>query len=206
MPRHGAIPPINWEHPGYSYLSYRTDQRWQASRHGATKVMIAGMTKGPSTRPSADRESITFFQGDMAGTVGAHESLLDRRCSTLVAFGGSHVQPLGHMYLTISFGVYPRQTSITTDFVMAKCPLSYNVILRRPAIGNLNLSINMKVLLIKFPTLHGVSIIRGDQESPRTCYASSAKLTYKMSCVETYDTANPTSASMVVDQEEKSVP
>ncbi|CAL2260621.1 unnamed protein product [Prunus armeniaca] len=77
------------------------------------------------------------------------------------------------------------------------------MILGRPAIGNLNLSINMRVMLIKFPTFHGVVIIRGDQESARTCYASSVKLktklTYEVCCVETYDTTNPTSTSMVVD-------
>ncbi|CAL9000507.1 unnamed protein product [Prunus brigantina] len=87
--------------------------------------------------------------------------------------GGGHVQPLGHMHLTLSIGAYPKQVSTTTDFVMAECPSSYNVILGCPAIGNLNLSINMRALLIKFPTLHRSRpfphIWIGSQLTPTIC-------------------------------------
>ncbi|CAL8997656.1 unnamed protein product, partial [Prunus brigantina] len=88
--------------------------------------------------------------------LGIQEGLLDRRCPTLVAFGGGHIQPLGHMHLTLSIGAYPRQTRTTTSFVVADCPSSYNVILGRPAIGDFDLTINMRALLIRFPTPHGI--------------------------------------------------
>lgn len=135
--------------------------------------------------------------------LGVHEGILDQRCLTLVAFGGSDVQPLGHMHLTLSVGLYPRQASTTTDFVVAECPSSYNVILGHPAIGDLNLSINMRALLIRFPTPHGVGSVRGDQESARLCYASSVKLktkvTYEVSCANTYLATDPITPSMMID-------
>ncbi|CAL2255763.1 unnamed protein product [Prunus armeniaca] len=47
----------------------------------------------------------------------------------------------------------------------------------------------MRALLIKFPTLYKVGIVRGNQESARICYATSVKLktkiTYKAFYVDT---------------------
>ncbi|XP_021827603.1 uncharacterized protein LOC110768210 [Prunus avium] len=106
--------------------------------------------------------------------------LLDRRCSPLVAFGGGHVQPLGHMHLTLSMGTHPRCASTTTSFVVVDCPTSYNVILGRPALVGLDATVSHKCLMLKFPTPGGVGCVRGSQSTARTCYASSVKLKTKL--------------------------
>lgn len=59
--------------------------------------------------------------------LGVSENLLDEQCHAFMAFGGRH------MPLTLSIGVHPRYATITTDFIVAECPSSYNVILGRLA-------------------------------------------------------------------------
>lgn len=87
--------------------------------------------------------------------MGIRNELLDRHCPTFIAFNEGHIQPLGHMLLTLSIGTHPRRANITTDFTVAKYLSSYNVILGHLAIIDLNLSINMRALLIKFPPPKG---------------------------------------------------
>ncbi|XP_021827212.1 uncharacterized protein LOC110767855 [Prunus avium] len=112
--------------------------------------------------------------------LGISRDLLDRRCSPLVAFGGGHVQPLGHMHLTLSIGAHPRRASTTTSFVVVDCPTSYNVILGRPALVGLDATVSHRCLMLKFPTPGGVGCVRGSQSTARTCYASSVKLKSKV--------------------------
>ncbi|CAL2237127.1 unnamed protein product [Prunus armeniaca] len=155
--------------------------------------MAMETTENQPTQPVVETEPITFFHADTAGInfphhdplvitveiarcevarvfmdrgssvniiflgafkqLGISENLLDRRCPTLVAFGGGHVLPLGHTHLTLSIGVHPK--------------------------------------------------VRGDQDSARTCYASSVKLktkvTYEAFSVETCDDADLDGSSMVTD-------
>ncbi|CAL8152517.1 unnamed protein product [Prunus armeniaca] len=109
--------------------------------HHDPLVITAEIAHYEVARVFLDRgSSVNIIFLDAFRQLGVHEGLLDRCCPTLVAFGGGHVQPLSHMHMTLSIGVYPRQTSITTNFVVAECPSSYNVILGCPAIGDLNLS------------------------------------------------------------------
>lgn len=72
---------------------------------------------------------------------------------------------------------------------------------RPPRIGDLNLSINIRAVLIKFPTPHGVGNVRGDQESAQTYYASSVKLktkiTYEAYCLDAYGGATSNYATVV---------
>lgn len=59
----------------------------------------------------------------------------------------------------------------------------------------------MRAVLIKFPTPHRVSSVKGDQKSARTYYISSVKLktkvTYEAYCVEANDGATPSSSAAV---------
>lgn len=139
----------------------------------------------PSPRPSGYRGWDSPFRGcsgicDGGSSVniifcfnfrrlGIREKLLDQCCPALIAFGGGHMQPLGHMPLTLSIGTHPRGANITTNFTITEYPSSYNVILNCSAIINLDLSINMRALVIKFPTSWGVDSVRGNQGSAWTC-------------------------------------
>lgn len=99
------------------------------------------------------------------------------------------------MPLTLSIRVHSKYANITTDFIVVDCPSSYNVILGCLAIGDLKLSINMKTLLIKFPTPKGVGSVRGNQKSTQTCYSSSViiktRVTYETHCVEPFEAVSP---------------
>ncbi|CAL2255764.1 unnamed protein product [Prunus armeniaca] len=122
----------------------------QVYRQGTTEMMSVETVERPPKTPKIRFEPITITESDTVDVTfphhdpmvitaqiahfefGVSKDLLDRRWPALVAFGGGHIQPIKHMPFTLSIGVHSRCASITTDFIMAECPSSYNVILDCP--------------------------------------------------------------------------
>ena len=90
--------------------------------------------------------------------------------SPLVSFTGDRIVPRGIVTLTVIAGTYPTQVTKEIDFLIVDYPLTYNVILRRPALNRLRAVMSTYHLTVKFPTTYGVEEIRGDQVLARECY------------------------------------
>nr|XP_023871775.1 uncharacterized protein LOC111984375 [Quercus suber] len=90
--------------------------------------------------------------------------------SPLVSFSGDRVYPKGIVTLAVTVGTYPRQLTRQIEFLVVDCPLSYNVIVGRPALNKWKASTSTYCLKVKFPTENGIGEVRGEQILARECY------------------------------------
>ena len=90
--------------------------------------------------------------------------------SPLVSFTGDRIIPSGIVTLTIIAGTYPAQVTKEIDFLIVNCPSTYNIILGKPALNRLKATTSTYYLKVKFPTIHGIGEIKGDQVLARECY------------------------------------
>ena len=90
--------------------------------------------------------------------------------SPLVSFIGDRVYPKGIVSLQIITGTYPAQVTREVDFLIVDCPSSYNAILGRPTLNRLKAATSTYYLKVKFPTLHEIGEICGNQLLARECY------------------------------------
>ncbi|XP_075663083.1 uncharacterized protein LOC142632593 [Castanea sativa] len=90
--------------------------------------------------------------------------------SPLVSFNEDRVYPKGIVTLEVTIGTYPKQLTRQLDFRVVDCPLSYNVIIRRPTLNRWKAATSTYSLKVKFPTKDGVSEVKGDQVLARGCY------------------------------------
>ncbi|CAL8174399.1 unnamed protein product [Prunus armeniaca] len=93
----------------------------------------------------------------------------------LLSFSGDLVQPVSSISLPIAFGVAPRKKMTYDQFLIVDCPMAYNVIIGRTALTRVKAHLSPHMLLMKFPTRNGIGVIRGDQLSAWTCYATALK-------------------------------
>ncbi|XP_058078135.1 uncharacterized protein LOC131226481 [Magnolia sinica] len=64
-----------------------------------------------------------------------------------------------------------NQVTLMVDFLVVNCPSTYNVILRRPSLNSMMAVVSTYHLMMKLPTIGGVSYLRGDQCEARHCYS-----------------------------------
>ena len=88
----------------------------------------------------------------------------------LVSFTGDKIVLKAIVTLIVIAGTYPAQITKEIDFLIVDCPLTYNIILGRPALNRLRAATSTYYLKVKFPTAHKVGEIRGDQVLARECY------------------------------------
>ena len=88
----------------------------------------------------------------------------------LVSFTGDRIVPRGIVTLTVITSTYPTQVTKEIDFLIIDCPLTYNIILGRPALNRLRAATSTYYLKVKFPTAHKVGEIKKDQVLARECY------------------------------------
>ena len=96
--------------------------------------------------------------------------------SPQVSFTGDRVVPRGIVTLTVIVGTYPAQVNKEINFLIIDCPLTYNIILGRPALNRLRAVTSTYYLKVKFPTAHKVGEIRGDQVLAREYYQAALAL------------------------------
>ena len=90
--------------------------------------------------------------------------------SPLVGFGGTKVQPVGTITLSVVVGAYPQQVTRDVNFLVVDCLSSYNAIIGRPTLNSWKTVTSTYHLSIKFPTEHEVGQVQGDQLATRKCY------------------------------------
>ena len=93
----------------------------------------------------------------------------------LRGFSGEKVLPLGSIQLVLTLGEPPCQGTTTTRFLIVDATSAYNMLLGRPSLNAIKAIHSAYHLVIKFPTIHGVGIVRGDQRVARECYTASMK-------------------------------
>ena len=83
--------------------------------------------------------------------------------------------PLGSIQLVLTLGDPPCQATTTTRFLVVDAPSTYNMLLGRPSLNAMKAIPSAYHLMIKFPTISGVGMVRGDQRVARECYSASMK-------------------------------
>ena len=90
--------------------------------------------------------------------------------SPLVSFTGDRIVPRGFVTLTVITGTYPAQVTKEIDFLIIDCLSTFNIILGGPALNRLRAATSTYYLKVKFPIVHEVGEIKGDQVLVRECY------------------------------------
>ena len=93
----------------------------------------------------------------------------------LRGFSGEKVLPLGSIQLVLTLREPPCQATTTARFLIVDALSSYNMLLGRPSLNAIKVIPSAYHMIIKFPTIHGVGMVRGDQRVARECYTASMK-------------------------------
>ncbi|KAL5573906.1 hypothetical protein UlMin_023503 [Ulmus minor] len=90
--------------------------------------------------------------------------------SSLSGFTGDIISSEGILNLPVELGSSPCQHIQAVDFVLVDCPSPYNAIIGRPTLNKIRVVTSTYHLLVKFPTVGGIGILRGDQTESREIY------------------------------------
>ena len=93
----------------------------------------------------------------------------------LRGFSREKVLPVGSIQLVLTLGDPPCQATMTVRFLVVDAPSAYNMLLGRPSLNAIKAIPSAYHLMIKFPTISGVGMVRGDQRVARECYSASMK-------------------------------
>ena len=93
----------------------------------------------------------------------------------LRGFSREKVLALGLIQLVLTLGDPPCQATTTARFLVVDAPSAYNMLLGRPSLNAIKAIPSTYHMKIKFPTVSGVEMVRGDQRVARECYSASMK-------------------------------
>ena len=104
------------------------------------------------------------------------QNLLRPTDCTLVGFAGERVKALGVITLDMILGDEPGpRKSEKIDFLVIPTTSSYNALLGRVSLCKFEAVTSIAHFCLKFPTLAGIGVAKGNIEESRTCYVSSEK-------------------------------
>ena len=109
------------------------------------------------------------------GKMGIGREKLEPFNTHLRGFSGEKVLPLGSIQLVQTLGEPPCQATTIARFLIVDAPSAYNMLLGRPSLNAIKAIPLAYHMIIKFPTIHGVGMVRGDQRVARECYTASMK-------------------------------
>ena len=107
--------------------------------------------------------------------MGIGREKLDPVNTHLRGFSGEKVLPLGSIQLVLTLGEPPCQATTIARFLIVDAPSAYNMLLGRPFLNAIKAIPSAFHMMIKFPTVSGVGMVRGDQRVARECYSASVK-------------------------------
>ena len=107
--------------------------------------------------------------------MGIGREKLEPVSTHLRGFSGEKVLPLGSIQLVLTLGEPPCQATTTARFLIVDAPSAYNMLLGISSLNAIKVVPSTYHLVIKFPTIHGVGTVRGDQRVARECYTASMK-------------------------------
>ena len=100
---------------------------------------------------------------------------LDPVNTYLRGFSGEKVLPIGSIQLVLTLGDSPCQATTTTRFLVVDASSASNMLLGRPSLNAIKAIPSAYHMMIKFPTVNEVGMVRGDQQVARECYSASMK-------------------------------
>ena len=124
-----------------------------------------------------NRSSADIIFASAFSKMGIGMEKLEPVSTHLRGFSGEKVLPLGSMQLVLTLGDPPCQETMTTRFLVVDAPSSYNMLLGRPSLNAIKAIPSTYHMMVKFPTVSGVGMVRGDQQVARECYSASMKQT-----------------------------
>ena len=107
--------------------------------------------------------------------IGIGRERLEPVSTHLRGFSGEKVLPLGSIKLVLTLGDPPCQATTIARFLVVDAPSAYNMLLGRPSLNAIKVIPSGYHMMIKFPTVSGVGMVRGDQRVARECYSASVK-------------------------------
>ncbi|KAL5575204.1 hypothetical protein UlMin_016903 [Ulmus minor] len=102
---------------------------------------------------------------------------IEPTASSLFGFTGDNISSEGILNLPVELGSSPCQHIQAVDFVLVDCPSPYNAIIGRPILNKIRAVTSTYHLLVKFPTVGGIGILRGDQTESREIYEAANRST-----------------------------
>ncbi|XP_075092202.1 uncharacterized protein LOC142172473 [Nicotiana tabacum] len=131
----------------------------------ANKVSKVMITHGKQVRHVLEEESITFDDADADGVLTPHnDELIVPKEHTLSGFDNSSVVTKGEVILT----TFTEGAVKDTKFQVVEMEMTYNMILGRPCIHEMDVVPSTLNQVIKFPSPWGICQIRGDQQTSRS--------------------------------------
>ncbi|GMP73163.1 hypothetical protein CsSME_00030995 [Camellia sinensis var. sinensis] len=94
----------------------------------------------------------------------------------MVGFNGTPTWPLG----ITSLEVQADTRKVITEFTVIDTPSPYNIILGRPWLHAMRAVPSTLHQLLRFPTEHGIEVVRGDQLQAKNCSMAAMKSTYSI--------------------------
>ncbi|KAL5577222.1 hypothetical protein UlMin_018921 [Ulmus minor] len=88
----------------------------------------------------------------------------------LYGFTGDNVSFEGVLNLPVELGTHPCQHIQSVNFVVVDCSSSYNAIIGQPTLNAIRAVTSTYHLLVKFPTMGGIGVLKGDQQESRDIY------------------------------------
>ncbi|KAL5577646.1 hypothetical protein UlMin_019345 [Ulmus minor] len=87
----------------------------------------------------------------------------------------------------MELGTHPYQHIQSVNFVVVDCPSSYNAIIGRPTLNAIRAVTSTYHLLVKFPTVGGIGVLKGDQQESRDIYeaANRPSNVHRVNIIET---------------------
>ncbi|KAL5565429.1 hypothetical protein UlMin_028593 [Ulmus minor] len=87
----------------------------------------------------------------------------------------------------MELGTHPCQHIQSVNFVVVDCPSSYNAIIGRPTLNAIRAVTSTYHLLVKFPTVGGIGVLKGDQQESRDIYeaANRPSNVHRVNIIET---------------------
>ena len=107
--------------------------------------------------------------------MGIGKERLEPISTHLRGFSGEKVLPLGSIQLMLTLRDPPCQATTTTIFLVVDAPSAYNMLLGRSSLNAIKAIPSAYHMMIKFPTVSRVGMVREDQRVARECYSMSMK-------------------------------
>ncbi|GKV52230.1 hypothetical protein SLEP1_g58821 [Rubroshorea leprosula] len=126
--------------------------------------------------PPPDRIIHMITGGLEAGGLSSKQRKLyvrERYDGPIYGFNNQPVPVEGVLTMNVAFGSGRSYVTPSVKFLVVKMAFSFNVVIGRPTLTEIQVVVSQSHLCMKFPTPTGIATLRGNQEVARHCYITS---------------------------------